>query len=631
MWSHHENNIPARGFSTPPPSWKSPHCLAAMPMSERKSVSSGCKRDLFHVIHKVPAGDSPYVRAKHVQLIEKDPSRAISLFWAAINAGDRIDSALKDMAVVMKQLNRSDEAIEAIKSFRRLCPYDSQESIDNVLVELYKRSGRIEEEIEMLHLKLKNIEEGIAFGGKRTKTARSQGKKIQITVEQERSRILGNLAWAYLQHHDYGLAEQYYRKALSLEPDKNKQCNLAICLMHMNRIPEAKSLLQAVSDSCGSKQMDDSYAKSFERAVDILTELESKSVLKPAEEDKENQRSLASPLLSDKHDRGSYCGIHSEEQGNFISSSGKGPGLANKRMLDSPAAVLYTQPKRVMGRSDEEEQRRGVGWENDTVEKPSKNVSACIIRSLDGELLDPPAERNWREKSWTEVAQGKITGVTVPYQFSQPRIRAFTGYNDAHLKDENVTKSDSQQPSWRSNARETGGQMGSTNEKSDASSKFHLEQNMVVDDARQSETSIDGKCGQTFGINGCLGKNSSSKFAIKSWADMVEEEEEKLLTGKDLSPYFDGGWDYEEESADENQDSNIIHQTSCPKSPAEAINQKFEAFDLKDGFAAFSNAVSPRNPTVRRSLRFDAKNDFSTRKKHRLQVFQDITPSIDSP
>lgn len=60
------------------------------------------------------------------------------MFWAAINAGDRIDSALKDMAVVMKQLNRSDEAIEAIKSFRRLCPYDSQESIDNVLVELYK-------------------------------------------------------------------------------------------------------------------------------------------------------------------------------------------------------------------------------------------------------------------------------------------------------------------------------------------------------------------------------------------------------------------------------------------------------------------------------------------------------------
>lgn len=73
-----------------------------------------------------------------LQLVDKDPSRAISLFWQAINAGDRVDSALKDMAVVMKQLNRSDEAIEAIKSFRHLSPPDSQESLDNILVELYK-------------------------------------------------------------------------------------------------------------------------------------------------------------------------------------------------------------------------------------------------------------------------------------------------------------------------------------------------------------------------------------------------------------------------------------------------------------------------------------------------------------
>lgn len=72
------------------------------------------------------------------QLICKDPDQAISLFWAAINAGDRVDSALKDMAVVMKQLDRSDEGIEAIKSFRYLCPFESQDSIDNLLLELYK-------------------------------------------------------------------------------------------------------------------------------------------------------------------------------------------------------------------------------------------------------------------------------------------------------------------------------------------------------------------------------------------------------------------------------------------------------------------------------------------------------------
>ncbi|KAJ6865867.1 hypothetical protein NC652_037405 [Populus alba x Populus x berolinensis] len=42
------------------------------------------------------------------------------------------------MAVVMKQLDGADEAIELIKSFRHLYPYDSRESIENVLVELYK-------------------------------------------------------------------------------------------------------------------------------------------------------------------------------------------------------------------------------------------------------------------------------------------------------------------------------------------------------------------------------------------------------------------------------------------------------------------------------------------------------------
>lgn len=113
-----------------------------------------------------------------------------------------------------------------------------------------QRSGRVEEEIEMLQNKLRNIEGGTVFGGKRTKIARSQGKKIQITIEQEKSRwmlysyslfflffllifsayssifgpllqwfrILGNLAWAYLQQHNYGIAEQHYRYALFIFP-----------------------------------------------------------------------------------------------------------------------------------------------------------------------------------------------------------------------------------------------------------------------------------------------------------------------------------------------------------------------------------------------------------------------------
>jgi hypothetical protein len=60
------------------------------------------------------------------------------LFWAAINEGDRVDSALKDMAIVMKQQNRAEEAIEAIKSLRNRCSDQAQESLDNILLDLYK-------------------------------------------------------------------------------------------------------------------------------------------------------------------------------------------------------------------------------------------------------------------------------------------------------------------------------------------------------------------------------------------------------------------------------------------------------------------------------------------------------------
>ncbi|KAK3414766.1 hypothetical protein EUGRSUZ_H00085 [Eucalyptus grandis] len=144
----------------------------------------------YHVVHKLPPGDTPYVRAKRLQLVEKDPDAAIALFWKAINEGDRVDSALKDMAIVMKQQDRTEEAIGAIKSFRGQCSKQAQESLDNILIDLYKKCGRLEEQIELLKQKLWTIYHGEAFNGKPTKTARSHGKKFQVTIKQEISRIL---------------------------------------------------------------------------------------------------------------------------------------------------------------------------------------------------------------------------------------------------------------------------------------------------------------------------------------------------------------------------------------------------------------------------------------------------------
>ncbi|KAL4383968.1 hypothetical protein GQ457_15G014490 [Hibiscus cannabinus] len=235
------------------------------------------KDQQFHVSHKVPQGHSPYVKAKHAQVVEKDPEAAIVLFWKAINAGDRVESALKDMAVVMKQLNRSEEAIEALYSFRGLCPKQSQESLDNLLFDLYKKCGRVDEQIDLIKRKLRLIYQGEIFNGKPTKTARSHGKKFQVSVQQETSRLLGNLGWAYIKKSNYLTAEVVYRKAQMIDPDANKACNLGFCLIKQGRYDEARRVLEETlrGEVPGSEDI-----RARNRAAELLMEIKA---FEPAE------------------------------------------------------------------------------------------------------------------------------------------------------------------------------------------------------------------------------------------------------------------------------------------------------------------------------------------------------------
>ncbi|KAJ0434163.1 putative tetratricopeptide-like helical domain superfamily, acetyltransferase A, auxiliary subunit [Helianthus annuus] len=401
MWI---NKDPPRGFpfSTPQPeknrTYSSPpyaHRPRPPPVTEKKwtAALSNPSNHLFHIIHKVPAGDSPYVRAKHVQLVENNPTKAVSLFWAAINSGDRIDSALKDMAVVMKQLNRSDEAIEAIKSFRYLCEWESQESLDNILLELFKRSGRIDEQIELLQSKIAYMEENTLIDGNHTKIARSQGKKIQITVLQEYSRLLGNLAWAYLQQDHYKVAEETYRWALSLEPDKNKRCNLAICLMYMNKMAEAKVLLSTVKESKRVRDTDEeSYAKSYERAMLVMDELEKRDKCQPG-----NELSFSSFLTRNK------------ETDTFDTSSKQrcdsDPGYKKSTVSPSPVngtpRVPFTQPRR----REWERMDTGVGClKKLSFDKPAEGKMEPPGRCSEMSVI-PLREEIKKKKSWADMVE----------------------------------------------------------------------------------------------------------------------------------------------------------------------------------------------------------------------------------
>ncbi|KAJ0975433.1 hypothetical protein J5N97_017398 [Dioscorea zingiberensis] len=116
---------------------------------------------------------------------QKDHEKAIALFWVAINATDRVDIALKNLAIMMKQQNRAEEVIEAIKSLKSRCSDQAQESFDNILLDLYKRCGRLDDQIALLKHKLHLIQLGLAFNGERTKAVVSQGRKFQVSLEQE--------------------------------------------------------------------------------------------------------------------------------------------------------------------------------------------------------------------------------------------------------------------------------------------------------------------------------------------------------------------------------------------------------------------------------------------------------------
>lgn len=79
-----------------------------------------------------------------------------------------------------------------------------------------------------------------------------------------------------MQQENYSEAEAAYRRALSIAPDNNKKCNLGISLMKQGRVAEAKETLRQVRPAVADGPRGaDSHLKAFERAQEMLRDLES--------------------------------------------------------------------------------------------------------------------------------------------------------------------------------------------------------------------------------------------------------------------------------------------------------------------------------------------------------------------
>lgn len=81
-----------------------------------------------------------------------------------------------------------------------------------------------------------------------------------------------------MQKESYAEAEVAYRRALLIGPDNNKMCNLGICLMKQGRVAEAKETLERVRPAVADGPRGvDSHLKAFERAQEMLRDLQSRT------------------------------------------------------------------------------------------------------------------------------------------------------------------------------------------------------------------------------------------------------------------------------------------------------------------------------------------------------------------
>ena len=99
----------------------------------------------------LPKGEGSYVKAKQAQLRDHNFQEAERLYRIAIEEdNDKTESAVKDLASLLQQQGRSDEAVDLLKSkYQR---FSRSNSYKNMLATLYQHLGHYDDAIEVFKL-----------------------------------------------------------------------------------------------------------------------------------------------------------------------------------------------------------------------------------------------------------------------------------------------------------------------------------------------------------------------------------------------------------------------------------------------------------------------------------------------
>ncbi len=177
-----------------------------------------------------PSGSNPFAQGKRALLIEKDSEKAARLLRQAIDEHDSVENAIKELALLLGRTERGEEAIALLEQNRRRM--SNQQSVDNLLIDVYQRSGQYNEALGLL-------EKSIA----------------RATTRERKAHIYWQMANCYLQQEDYVQAERYFRMVMELGLDRRAaRKNVALCLIKQQKYDEAERLLNEILDVASDAQ-----------------------------------------------------------------------------------------------------------------------------------------------------------------------------------------------------------------------------------------------------------------------------------------------------------------------------------------------------------------------------------------
>lgn len=141
----------------------------------------------------LPKGRGPYARAKRAQLVDQDLDAAEKLLREAIRSRDKSESAIKDLASLLQQQGRTDDAIALLEEKSRyhkdVSPYD------NMLATLYMQVNRNDNAIKVLK------------------------RLVNTTQTSERGPLLRRIAFSYFKSGRYDDSERVLQELLVCNPD----------------------------------------------------------------------------------------------------------------------------------------------------------------------------------------------------------------------------------------------------------------------------------------------------------------------------------------------------------------------------------------------------------------------------